>query len=74
MSAWPHTDTYYYIIPAVTYPCSPNQYNKALTTGHFPSSLKSAIVKPLLKKAWLDSEMYKTFRPVSNLPFISHEK
>ena len=54
------------ILPVLT-----NIINKALNTGQFPSSLKSAIVKPLLKKSSLDSEIYKNFRPVSNLPFIS---
>ena len=54
------------ILPVLT-----NIINKALSTGQFPSSLKSAIVKPLLKKASLDSEIYKNFRPVSNLSFIS---
>ena len=45
--------------------------NMSLASGHFPSSLKSAIVKPLLKKSSLDPENYKNFRPVSNLPFLS---
>jgi hypothetical protein len=54
------------IVPVLT-----NLINTALSTGQFPSSLKSAIVKPLLKKSSLDPQIYKNFRPVSNLPFIS---
>ena len=45
--------------------------NLSLSSGQFPSSLKSAIVNPLLKKASLNPEVYKNFRPVSNLTFIS---
>ena len=45
--------------------------NGSLTAGVFPSELKSAIVKPLLKKSTLDPEVLKNFRPVSNLSFIS---
>ena len=33
--------------------------------------MKSAIVKPLLKKSSLDPELFKNYRPVSNLSFIS---
>ena len=33
--------------------------------------MKQAIVSPLLKKAGLDHNVLKNFRPVSNLPFIS---
>ena len=45
--------------------------NKSLTSGKFPSQLKSAIVRPLLKKSSLDSEELKNYRPVSNLSFVS---
>ena len=45
--------------------------NLCLSAGKFPSSLKSAIVKPLLKKPTLDPETLKNFRPVSNLTFLS---
>ncbi|CAC5372019.1 unnamed protein product [Mytilus coruscus] len=36
-----------------------------------PSDFKQAFVRPLLKKPGFDSEIYKNYRPVSNLPFIS---
>lgn len=45
--------------------------NAALNSGCFPSTLKSAIVKPLLKKPGLDREVLKNYRPVSNLSFVS---
>ena len=34
-------------------------------------SFKQAIVKPLLKKAGLDENNFKKYRPVSNLLFLS---
>ena len=37
----------------------------------FPKSLKTALIRPLLKKTGLDSDILKKFRPVSNLTFIS---
>ena len=45
--------------------------NLSLQDGIFPESLKSAIVKPILKKSNLDSDDLKNYRPVSNLSFIS---
>ena len=45
--------------------------NLSLTTGKFPSSQKSSIITPFLKKASLDPESLKNYRPVSNLTFVS---
>lgn len=45
--------------------------NESLTTGEFPTSFKTALVRPLLKKATLDPENLRNYRPVSNLAFIS---
>ena len=45
--------------------------NRSLTTGYMPECLKTAQIRPLLKKSNLDPENFKNFRPVSNLPFIS---
>ena len=36
-----------------------------------PKSLKTAHIRPLLKKTGLDSDILKKYRPVSNLTFIS---
>ena len=35
-----------------------------------PQTLMEAIVKLLIKKATLDKEIFKSYRPVSNLPFL----
>ena len=45
--------------------------NLSLSSNIMPSSLKEAILAPLLKKVNLDFEIFKNFRPVSNLAFIS---
>ena len=44
--------------------------NKSLQIGYFPEEWKNALVKPLLKKLGLEL-IFPSFRPVSNLPFIS---
>ena len=44
--------------------------NKSLQIGYFPKEWKNALVKPLLKKLGLEL-VFPSFRPVSNLPFIS---
>ncbi len=46
--------------------------NTSLLSGTFPNSLKTAVVKPLLKKRNLDSTMLSNYRPISNLPFIGN--
>ena len=45
--------------------------NESLSSGIIPSQLKSAMVKPHLKKPSLDKNSLKNYRPVSNLPFLS---
>lgn len=45
--------------------------NQSLVDGEVPRSFKRAHIKPLLKKAGLDQEVFKNYRPVSNLSFIS---
>ena len=45
--------------------------NMSLTSGVMPSNLKEAVLIPLLKKICLDPELFKNFRPVSNLTFLS---
>ena len=46
-------------------------FNKSLSSGVFPSTFKSAIVQPLLKKPNLDTSDFNNFRPISKLPFLS---
>ena len=45
--------------------------NSSLGTGRFPADQKRAVVHPLLKKSSLDPQDAASYRPVSNLSFIS---
>uniref|UniRef100_A0A3B5PWL6 Reverse transcriptase domain-containing protein n=3 Tax=Xiphophorus maculatus TaxID=8083 RepID=A0A3B5PWL6_XIPMA len=45
--------------------------NTSLQSGCVPSTLKHAVVKPLLKKSNLDPSDLANFRPISKLPFLS---
>ena len=45
--------------------------NASLNHAIVPLSLKTALIRPLLKKSVLDKEVLKNYRPVSNLSFIS---
>ena len=45
--------------------------NLCISTNMFPSSCKSAIILPLIKKPGLDPQVLKNYRPVSNLSFLS---
>ena len=42
-----------------------------ISTSVFPSSFKSAVVLPLIKKPGLDPHVFKNYGPVSNLSFLS---
>ena len=44
--------------------------NQSLSSGEMPSSLKLAVVTPLLKKASLDQDCLGNYRPVSRLSFL----
>jgi hypothetical protein len=48
-----------------------NIVNKSFEKSTVPGSMKKALVYPLLKKASLDHENRKNFRPVSNLSYLS---
>lgn len=45
--------------------------NKSFSEGFFPQSEKRAVVRPLLKKVGLDTQILNNYRPVSNLSFLS---
>lgn len=45
--------------------------NQSLATGSFPYKLKLALVKPTLKSNDMDRDTLKSYRPVSNLAFLS---
>ena len=47
-----------------------NLNNLSLSTGTFAPNWKNAVVRPLLKKQGLEL-IYKNYRPVSNLQFVS---
>jgi hypothetical protein len=44
---------------------------KSITSATVPDCLKEALVTLLLKKASLNKELFKNYRPVSNLSFVS---
>ena len=52
-------------------PIFTNIINESLSSGIFPTTCKTAVVKPLLKKAGLVRNNFKNYRPVSNLSFLS---
>ena len=54
------------VLPALT-----NIVNLSLENGLVPPDLKKAIVKLLLKKATLDPDCLKNYRPISDLSFMS---
>lgn len=45
--------------------------NRSLESSIFPHSLKWAVVTPLLKKASLNHEVLRNYRPISNLNVVS---
>ncbi|CAC5408146.1 unnamed protein product [Mytilus coruscus] len=57
-----------HLLPSIT-----DIVNTSLSDQCVPVSFKQAVVhvRPLLKKPSLDKEVFKHYRPVSNLPFIS---
>ena len=54
------------VAPVICYLC-----NLSLSTGVFPHHLKQARVLPLLKKPSLNPDLANSYRPISNLSFIS---
>ena len=55
---------------ALSYPIT-RLINLSLSDGSFPNDLKHAIVNPLLKKSSLPKDQLSSYRPISNLNFIS---
>ncbi len=45
--------------------------NGCITSGVFPTALKYALIRPILKKPNTDPEVLKNYRPISNLNFLS---
>jgi len=44
--------------------------NNSFRVGSFPSVLREAVISPLLKKPTLNPDLFKNYRPVSNLPTL----
>jgi hypothetical protein len=55
-----------HIAPVICHLC-----NLSMQTGTFPAGLKQARVLPLLKKPSLDPEATSSYRPISNLSYLS---
>ena len=53
------------LVPAIT-----EIINTSISTGYVANSMKEALISPLLKKSSLEP-IFKNFRPVSNLSFVS---
>ena len=53
------------------YPSILNLLNLSLASSKFPTSFKSSIVTPILKKISLDPSIISNYRPLSNLSFLS---
>jgi len=66
MPTWLLKDSVTLLAPYIT-----TIMNASLTSGQFPTVWKHAIVTPLLKKSGLDESLPSSFRPVSNLSFLS---
>ena len=44
--------------------------NRSLAQGYMPDCLKTALIRPVIKKNDLDHELFESYRPVSNLPIL----
>ena len=45
--------------------------NSSLSQGEMPDNLKTAVIRPAHKNASLDPDQLKSYRPISNLSFLS---
>ena len=66
LPTWLLKDCLDVLLPVVT-----EIVNLSMTNSDVPPPLKRALILPLIKKLQLDPEVYKNYRPVSNLPYIS---
>jgi len=48
-----------------------NIINSSIASGKVPTALKHATITPILKKPSLDKDDFKSYRPISNLPYVS---
>ena len=68
---WSHLLQMLMLISNVLSYVSSPQHLLTSSLSTLPINFKEAIVEPILKKESLDHEVYKNFRPISNLSFIS---
>ncbi len=52
-------------------PVVANLVNASLSTGRFPKCFKHALVTPLIKNGKLDENSMASYRPISNLHYVS---
>ena len=64
--SWLFTSCLPTLLPVVT-----SIINTSLSTGVVPECFKHATISPLIKKPSLDPESLASYRPVSNLPYLS---
>lgn len=57
-------------IDVLAYPIT-NIINTSLKTGVFPTSFKKGSVQPLIKKQTMDREDLSSYRPITNIAFLS---
>jgi hypothetical protein len=46
-------------------------FNRSLQSGRVPVSFKAAHIAPLIKKPDFDASAVRSYRPISNLSFVS---
>ena len=74
-SSYPHNDSLPKQLTDLIEPTLTELYqsiiSQSIHTSIFPTSLKYAIITPLLKNSNLDDKLLKNYRPISKLPFLS---
>ena len=74
-SSYPHNDSLPKQLTDLIEPILTELYqsiiSQSIHTSIFPTSLKYAIITPLLKNSNLDNKLLKNYRPISKLPFLS---
>ncbi|KAK2160469.1 hypothetical protein NP493_1646g00002 [Ridgeia piscesae] len=65
VQTWPLKEYFTCLLPTIT-----NIVNLSMSTGIVPTTMKSALVTPLLKTPSLDKDFMNSFHPISNLSFI----
>ena len=74
-SSYPHNDSLPKQLTDLIEPTITELYQSIISqsthTSIFPTSLKYAIINPLLKNSNLDNKLLKNYRPISKIPFLS---